>query len=193
MVKYEPVGETMLLVNPRTGDLVALIDDEELKSNPARRKKPFKVELPLGKHEDLRVRTALVRSPLYGKYEPVTIRSSDDTYHLLKESANLPQESMFVVLLDSRNRVIGIQEIAIGTSTFVITGPVQVFQAAIIANASAIIVVHNHPSDVVEQSKQDTDFAYAVQGASDILGIKMLDFIIVGEEQYLSFRDHGIM
>jgi DNA repair protein RadC len=193
MGRYEPVGETILLMNPKTGDLLVLVDEEEIELNPARRKKTLKVELPLGKYEDLRVRTALVRSHLHGRYESVQVTSSADVYKVLKDAAQLPQESIFVILLDARNKITGVHEVAIGTWTHAVTAAGPIFQAAIVANAPAIILVHNHPSGNLTESVQDVSLANNVKRAGDILGIKLLDSIIIADEGWLSLADKGLM
>jgi DNA repair protein RadC len=149
--------------------------------------------LPPGPYEDLFVRVALIRSPDYGSQKPVRISSSRDVYRLVKSMANLPQESMFVLLLDSRNKLVGITEAIRGSWNKAIMEPSDVFRAAIVANAPAIIMVHNHPSGDVGASPEDIAMARSLIKAGDVLGIKILDSVIVGESAWDSLADKGLI
>jgi DNA repair protein RadC len=188
MARYEEVGERILLVMPET-DEAAFV---EIESNP-RRAKPTTVQMPLGPYEDLSVRVALVRHPEYGKHKAVRISSSKDVYKLVKSMEVLPQESLYVLLLNARNKVIGITEVARGTSTRTIIDPSDVFRAAIVANAPSIVIVHNHPSGEVEPSAEDIALVRSIKKAGDMLGIKILDSVIIGDGEYVSMADRGLM
>jgi DNA repair protein RadC len=187
-MKYQEIGERILLVNPDTEEETVV--ELEPEKNP-RRSRPSIVQMPVGPYEDLFVRVALVRHPEYGKHKDITIKSSADAYKLLKTLENLPQESMFVLLLNTQNKVVGITEALRGSWNQVIMKPTDLFRAAIVANAPAIILVHNHPSGELKTSADDVNVWKKAQEAGNIIGVKVLDFLIVGDGRYLSMADTG--
>ncbi|HBR18334.1 MAG TPA: hypothetical protein DD725_12190, partial [Deltaproteobacteria bacterium] len=71
--------------------------------------------------------------------------------------------------------------------------PREAFNAAIRESAASVIFVHNHPSGDPEPSKEDIQITNRLAEAGNIVGIKILDHIIVGNEQYVSFKDRGLM
>jgi DNA repair protein RadC len=205
MAEYESVGEHIYLVNPdgEVGGYVELSSANAV-PNPrgpsAGRVKvgrrslgDFKIEIPLGEYEDLRVRTALVRHVDYGKHEAVLVASSQDVYRVMQTLEGLPAESMFVLLLNARNRLIGIHQVAMGGTTKTMIEPINLFQAAIVANAVAIILVHNHPSGAAEPGPEDIALSRTVEKAASFLGIKVLDHVIIGAGQYVSLADRGLL
>jgi DNA repair protein RadC len=66
-----------------------------------------------------------------------------------------------------------------------------VFKAALLANAAAVIVAHNHPSGDPEPSPEDVQLCARLRYAADVIGIELLDFIIVGQGRYVSFQELG--
>ena len=183
MAKYKEHGETIILIN---GDMSAVVVHEDLVSNP-------ELTMPLGKYESFRVRTALVRSADYNEKKAPVISCSEDAYQVVRDSMVEPQECMYALLLDARNHLIGVHEISRGGTTSSIVEPSNIFQAAIVANATGIILAHNHPSGNPLHSVQDVELFQAVHAAGSVLGIRVLDFLVVGYESYESFADIGLM
>jgi DNA repair protein RadC len=87
------------------------------------------------------------------------------------------------MLLTTRRQLIGIHEIGRGTLDGCIVHPRDVFKAALLANASAIIVGHNHPSGDVTPSKEDQFLLTRLAQAADVISIDLLDFLIVSPEK----------
>src|SRR5262245_59299472 len=110
------------------------------------------------------------------------INSSDDVYRimgpLLRDNAC---ESLWSMLIGQRNHVHALHEIAKGGAAHVAATPVDIVRAAIVANASAIIMVHNHPSGVTEASTTDLAFTERVCEIGNLLGISILDHVIIGD------------
>lgn len=185
MARYGELEEQVIFLNPDGSYEPAWV------ANP-RAPGEWQIEMPLGDYEDLRVRTALVRSPDYGDHDPVTIGGSNDVYKLMKSISVLPQEAVYSILLDRRNRVLGIHEVHIGSTSSAVMEPKSLFQAAIIANAPAFIIVHNHPSGNPELSVEDKAAAMNIQKVGDSIGIDLLDFLAIGAEGYRSARDQGV-
>ena len=90
-----------------------------------------------------------------------------------------PDESIIVFCLNSDNKLVCAQIVATGAPNSVAFSPAQVFRAAIVSNATAIIVAHNHPSGVRKLSDTDLETAKLIEEAGKVLGIIVLDFILV--------------
>jgi DNA repair protein RadC len=100
-----------------------------------------------------------------------------------------------VALLDRKNRVIGINLVSIGSLTAAVVHPREVFKPAILANAAALIVCHNHPNGDVQPSQEDRTLTRRLVEAGKLLGMEVLDHIILGDgtTTYFSFADAGIL
>ena len=103
-------------------------------------------------------------------------------------------ESFYTFTLDTKNKVTGIFEVSRGTLNASIVHPRDVFQRAILQNANSIILMHNHPSGDPAPSQEDINTTNRLQEAGEIIGIKVLDHIIVGDENnYISFKERHLM
>ena len=166
----------------------------ELRGNPDRPTYLDVIEVPMGKYADLRVRVALVRSEDYGHYDNFRITCSEDIAKLMETIDTEPQETLHVVLLDSRNTVLGVQEVARGGLTQAVIEPKLFFQAPIIADAASLIIVHNHPSGDPEASPNDVALTRALFESSQMLGFRLLDHVIIGSGgRYTSLADSGLL
>lgn len=105
------------------------------------------------------------------------------------------RERMYIYYLDNQNYVTGRYEVAVGALTQCIVEPRNVFQAAILANASRLIMVHNHPSGDVLPSPADRATTQRIKEAGEILGITLLDHLIITHEaeKWYSFADHNLI
>ena len=100
-------------------------------------------------------------------------------------------EVCLVLLVNTKHRLLALHELGRGTLDMCIVHPRDVFKAAILANAAGIIVGHNHPSGEPEPSADDVALCVRLRDAARIIGIELLDFIIVGEGRYFSFKETG--
>ena len=121
------------------------------------------------------------------------ISSSEDAYRLLgaMDAARRVTESMWVLLLDVRQKVLGVHECARGGVTNVPVQLCDVFRAAVITGAPAVILAHNHPSGDCDPSPEDFAFTTAARNAGQLLGVSVLDHIVVACSGYYSFLDAG--
>jgi len=105
------------------------------------------------------------------------------------------REHMLCLLLDGKNRISSITEVSVGSLNQTIVHPREVFKPAILANSAAVILVHNHPSGDPAPSSEDISITRRLREAGEILGIKVLDHIIVGDgtDEYLSFVERGLI
>jgi DNA repair protein RadC len=125
--------------------------------------------------------------------------SPERVYQLLgPEMRQLRKESLRVVLLDTRYRLIRVEQVSQGSVNESIAHPRDIFHPAVAAAAFAVIVVHNHPSGDASPSQTDHSLTRRLAEAAELLQIKLLDHIIIGEPLegrpgYFSFKEAGIL
>ena len=107
--------------------------------------------------------------------------------------ATLDREAFLVLHLDQKNRVDSLQVVSVGSVAASLVHPREVFKAAILTNASTIIVIHNHPSGDPAPSREDREITNRLKACGDLLGIPLLDHIIVATDGYHSFADTGLL
>ncbi len=103
------------------------------------------------------------------------------------------REVFKVLFLDKANRVTGESDLFHGTIDEAAVHPREVVKAALDRFASALILVHNHPSGRVEPSPEDRKLTEKIKAACDTVSIRVLDHIIVGDNQHFSFREAGLI
>ena len=121
------------------------------------------------------------------------IKSPDDAATIGKEFMNIheePEEYMYMICMNVKNKVIGIFEISHGTVNASLVTPREVFQKALLANSVSIILMHNHPSGDSTPSREDIDVTKRLVEAGKIVGIDVLDHIIIGDH-YSSLKEKG--
>lgn len=103
------------------------------------------------------------------------------------------REVIAVLNLDSAGRIVNVNVSAIGCLDSAPVHPREVFKAAILSNAQAIMVMHNHPSGNLEPSKEDRSVCRRLGEAGRLMGIPLLDFLITGDGRLYSFASHDEM
>ena len=121
------------------------------------------------------------------------LREPREVYQFVKESADLDREYVFRLDLDTRNYSTGMEIISIGTLNSTLVHPREFWKGALLRNASAVVVLHNHPSGNTEPSPEDVTLTRRLFVAGKILGIDLLDHLIIGPNGYYSFKEHGCM
>ena len=102
-------------------------------------------------------------------------------------------EVFAVLFLSTRHHVIAYHEVGRGTLDTVLVTPREVFKAAILANAAAVILCHSHPSGDPTPSPDDVALTRRLGAAGTLLGIEVLDHIIVADDAYVSLRERGCL
>ena len=102
-----------------------------------------------------------------------------------------PVEVCLLLLMNTKNRLLAVHELGRGTLDSCLVHPRDVFKVAILANAAGVIVGHNHPSGEPEPSPDDVALCARLRHAADIIGIDLLDFVIIGDRRYYSFKEMG--
>lgn len=124
---------------------------------------------------------------------PKDIKSVADALRNTVLAKNNTKEHFMIVMLDAAHQVIGYNLISVGTANSAPVHIREVFQPAILAGATAIIVAHNHPSNELTISKEDVQITNQLHSAGALLGIKVLDHIILGDDDFVSFADRAMM
>lgn len=119
------------------------------------------------------------------KYKKIQ-RPSDVAEILMDKMRFEKQEILKIVILDAKSNLLKIKDIAIGSGNFAVATIKSILNEAVRIEANQIILVHNHPSGSPEPSKADIEFTERVEKASEILGIKLADHIIIGKTSYVS-------
>ena len=140
-------------------------------------------------YKGMRCRVCLVRDGTSD--EIIKINNESDVYGLVKdELINSDREMILSVMLTVKNDLIGVETVSIGSITASTTTPRDIFKSAILANAVAIIVCHNHPSGNLIPSDADIELTKQLVDAGELLGIKVLDHLIVSNRGYRSLIDY---
>lgn len=126
--------------------------------------------------------------------EKPLVKDSKTAYILFqKELGDLNYENFFVLLLNRANKVLKTVRISDGGITGTVVDQRKVFKVALDNNATSIILGHNHPSGQLTPSTADIDLTRKMKAAGETLDLPVLDHIIVGDGNYYSFADEGIM
>ncbi len=135
----------------------------------------------LGRRQDL--------VPEVGEY---SIKEPERLVKALRKSIQEKAKEHFkLVLLNTRNKIIGISTISVGTLNASLVHPREVFRDALTHSASSIILVHNHPSDDPEPSDDDLAMTRRLADAGRLMGIEVLDHIIITRTGYTSLKERG--
>ncbi|MEM5853546.1 MAG: DNA repair protein RadC [Candidatus Aenigmatarchaeota archaeon] len=128
------------------------------------------------------------RALSYVEEKPL-IESPEDVYKILgPEMQGLKQEVVKVVLLDSRNRLIKVETVSVGSLNENLVHPRDVFRKAIENNAASIILVHNHPSGDAEPSEEDLFLTRKMIKAGEVLGINVENHLIFGNNSFFDLK-----
>ena len=124
----------------------------------------------------------------------VTIKSPVEVSTLLmEEMRHLKKEVFKVILLNTKNHIIKYLNVSVGSLNSSIVHPREVFSEAVKVGCSGMLLVHNHPSGDPEPSREDIETTQRLVNAGNILGIKVLDHVVIGDGRYISFKEQGLM
>lgn len=127
--------------------------------------------------------------------EDTTIRSPQDARDIAVKvlaMEDLPNEHFVMMALSTKNKVIGIHTIFVGSLNASIVHPREIYQRALLNNAASIICFHNHPSGDPVPSPEDIDVTERLKNAGDIIGIDLIDHLIIGDNgRFVSMKEKG--
>ena len=121
------------------------------------------------------------------------VKTPDDVVTLVRSRLKGKKKEHFLaLLLDTRNQLIKVSEISVGSLDTSIVHPREAFKEAIATSAASVIFVHNHPSGDPEASEDDIKLTKRLAEAGEIVGIDVLDHIIISDKKYLSLKRKGL-
>ncbi len=132
-------------------------------------------------------------------FEPTSLSNSAQAQHIIQqliETKGQPDREQFcIIMLNAKNQIIGLNIVSTGSLTSATVCPREVLKPIILANASAIILCHNHPSNELTPSVPDIHITKKIIWAADVMGIQVHEHLIINMEdnRYYSFADHGII
>lgn len=139
-----------------------------------------------GRHRAPKFRIELVREGSLSVPDK-KLSSPTAVYALAKDLVGgLDREAFYIITLNQKNNVIGVNLVSMGSLSAAIVHPREVYKMAVLQNAASIIAFHNHPSGDTEPSKEDIQITRKLVEAGEVLGITFLDHIVVGEGRFLS-------
>ncbi len=138
-----------------------------------------------------RIETVLIRE----KTEAfnIQLRSAREVYDAFKFIACRTQESLYVVCLNTKNKVIGYSEIAKGTLNTCAIDMRELVRIPILINAAAVIILHNHPSGDSDPSRDDIAVTQRIKDSLSLFGISFIDHIIICDDHFTSLMEKGVM
>ena len=121
------------------------------------------------------------------------VKTPEDVAGLVRSRLKGKKREYFLaLLLDTRNKLIRVAEISVGSLDSSVVHPREVFKEAVLASAASVIFVHNHPSGDPEASEDDIKLSKRLAEAGELMGIDVLDHIIIGDKKYLSLKRGGL-
>ncbi|MFP4403052.1 MAG: RadC family protein [Candidatus Woesearchaeota archaeon] len=121
----------------------------------------------------------------------INLNSPKKVFLYMKDALkNLNQEHFFVLCLNSKNCLVSQKIVSIGTINSTIIHPREIFRDAIKNSACSIIIVHNHPSGCSKPSNEDLEITKNIIDASKLISIQILDHIIIGNNNYWSYKEN---
>jgi DNA repair protein RadC len=146
---------------------------------------------------------AMVQLPLVREAAGERITTPADAWRICSDMGSLAQESLHVLTLNARNRLINRHMVSLGLADASLTHPRETFRAAISDGASAVVIIHNHPSGDTTPSAEDIRITRTLVEAGKILDITVMDHVIIGREiagvggqparpGFLSMRENGL-
>lgn len=113
--------------------------------------------------------------------------------HFHERLRDLKKEVFLSLLLDSKNRVLREIQVSEGSLNASIVHPREVFQPVIRESAAAVLFIHNHPSGDPAPSREDLELTTRLRDAGVLMGVRVLDHIIIGNDRYVSLADRGLL
>jgi DNA repair protein RadC len=123
-------------------------------------------------------------------------RASNDAERIARsiyQRLDADKEHFLLLTLNNKNRVNGFKVVSTGSLTASLVHPREVWRAALHLCAAAVIFVHNHPSGEPTPSQEDQEITRHLKETGDILGIRVLDHVVLGQERFFSFSDRGLL
>jgi DNA repair protein RadC len=131
------------------------------------------------------------------KTQKIRLTSSADIYKIMQQvllrenKIDRNKEHFWTIGLDNAHRILYIELVSLGGTTSAPAEPMQIYRVAILKAAVQMVLVHNHPSNEVKASREDINITDRLIQVGNIIGIKVIDHLIIGEQTFNSFNDTG--
>jgi len=106
---------------------------------------------------------------------------------------SVDRETFIILMLNTKNYIIGINTVSIGSLSASIVHPREIFKPAMLCNSASVILSHNHPSGHPDPSQEDLQVTRRLVDAGNVLGVAIRDHIIIGADSYFSFKEKGLI
>jgi DNA repair protein RadC len=165
--------------------IATLFGEEEITSKP----RSIKFKQIKAVYETLTVKEEITDYLKTGTRFSAPQQVYDTFSFLMKET-----KEMFLTLhLDGKNRIMAMDMVSVGSLNQSIVHPREVFKTACLSNAAALILIHQHPSGDPTPSAEDISITRRLKEAGELMGIRVLDHIIIGDGEYCSFVEKGML
>ena len=121
------------------------------------------------------------------------VSTSSDVYQLFHYLTQETKEHFLALHLDSKNKIICIDQVSVGSLSASIIHPREVMKACMLSSCAALVLIHNHPSQDPTPSREDIEITTRLKDCCELMGIRLLDHLVLGESQYVSFADRGLI
>lgn len=149
----------------------------------------------VGKVKSVQIKSIVELSRRISKttaYKKMNFSSANSiAQYYMEDMRFLKYEAIKIVLLDTKNNFICDKVISKGTVNASIISPREIFMEALNRNAVCIVLLHNHPSGDPQPSKEDLVVTERIKNAGELMGVRLLDHIIIGDKKYISLREQG--
>jgi DNA repair protein RadC len=123
-------------------------------------------------------------------------RSSEDIERVARaiyQTLDADKEHFLLLAMNNKNRVNGFKVVSTGSLTASLVHPREVWRAALLLRAAAVVFVHNHPSGEPAPSQEDQEITRRLKETGEMLGIRVLDHVVLGDGRFFSFSDRGLI
>jgi DNA repair protein RadC len=142
-------------------------------------------------------RISLVRDGSRKTEAPRIVHKPADAAKILRSCmpADADREVFAILLLDIRHKVIGFNVVSVGCLSYAVVHPREVMKVAVLANAAALVICHNHPSGDPSPSREDVVMTERLAEAGKLMGIDILDHVILGDgtDRWVSLKESGVI
>lgn len=121
------------------------------------------------------------------------ISSSNDIYQLFRYLSRETKEHFLALHLDAKHKIICVDQVSVGSLSACLVNPREVMKSCMLSSCSALALVHNHPSNDPTASAEDISITTRLKECCELFSIRLLDHVIVCENEYCSLADRGIL
>ncbi|MBN2251341.1 MAG: JAB domain-containing protein [Candidatus Altiarchaeota archaeon] len=118
------------------------------------------------------------------EYRPLKLSNSSDVFGNFRKLHEADKEKFYSVLLDTKNKVIGMDMVSQGSLGSFLVAPREIYKAALLASAASVIFIHSHPSGEPEPSSADIELTRQLKQVGQLIGIQVLDHVIIGRGKF---------